>query len=203
MRSLIWAEIKFLLPGWAIVVLASWLVLVATPATENSDYPLMCLGLGCALLAARAFSRAFPQPKKFSTERSSPPPRPSPSGKDFLEKKIRVPDLLNRGKTSNVQHRTSNAEVSEDSRCHSMFGVGCSMFDVALGSWGGRRFRTERWADPQCEFPLLADGYMAGDWHTAKLMISLFWIGTVIVSVLTAATCRHRFKAWLAPATAV
>ena len=35
---------------------------------------------------------------------------------------------LSRGKTSNVQHRTSNAEVSEDSRCHSMFGVGCSMF---------------------------------------------------------------------------
>ena len=36
------------------------------------------------------------------------------------------------GKTSNVQHRTSNAEVSEDSRCHSMFGVGCSMLDVPL-----------------------------------------------------------------------
>src|SRR2546422_7043613 len=32
--------------------------------------------------------------------------------------------------TSNVQHRTSNAEVSKDSRCHSMFGVGCSMLDV-------------------------------------------------------------------------
>src|SRR5439155_23868359 len=31
-----------------------------------------------------------------------------------------------RWKTSNVQHRTSNAEVSEDSLCHSMFGVGCS-----------------------------------------------------------------------------
>src|SRR2546421_606543 len=34
---------------------------------------------------------------------------------------------LNRGKTSNIQHRTPNAEVSEDSRCHSwMFDVGCS-----------------------------------------------------------------------------
>src|SRR2546422_5867977 len=31
-----------------------------------------------------------------------------------------------RWKASNVQHRTSNAEVSEDSLCHSMFGVGCS-----------------------------------------------------------------------------
>src|SRR2546430_12925484 len=43
---------------------------------------------------------------------------------------------LNRGKTSNIQHRTQNADVSEDSRCHSMFGVGCSMFDVPLGSCG-------------------------------------------------------------------
>ncbi len=28
--------------------------------------------------------------------------------------------------TSNVQHRTPNAEASEDSRCHSMFEVECS-----------------------------------------------------------------------------
>src|SRR5438874_6252200 len=42
---------------------------------------------------------------------------------------------LSRGKTSNVQHRTPNAEVSENSSCHSMFGVGCSMLDVPLGSW--------------------------------------------------------------------
>src|SRR5438046_3428468 len=36
---------------------------------------------------------------------------------------------LNRGKTSNIQHRTSNAEVIEDSRCDVrrwMFNVGCS-----------------------------------------------------------------------------
>src|SRR5207249_530945 len=39
----------------------------------------------------------------------------------------------NRGKTSNIQHRTSKAEMSKDSRCHSMFGVGCSMLDVPLG----------------------------------------------------------------------
>src|SRR5205814_6949060 len=32
----------------------------------------------------------------------------------------------NRGRTSKVQHRTPNAEVKEDSRCHSMFDVGCS-----------------------------------------------------------------------------
>ena len=28
------------------------------------------------------------------------------------------------------QHRTPNAEMSKDSRCHSMFGVGCSALDV-------------------------------------------------------------------------
>jgi len=48
----------------------------------------------------------------------------------FSEMKIRALKPLNRGKTSNVQHRTPNAEVSEDSRRHSMFGVGCSMLDV-------------------------------------------------------------------------
>src|SRR2546422_7634385 len=41
----------------------------------------MCLGLGCALLAARPFSRALTQPKQFSIERSSPSPRPSPQGR--------------------------------------------------------------------------------------------------------------------------
>src|SRR2546430_12187286 len=51
-------------------------------------------------------------------------------GRDFPEMKIRALKPLNRGKTSNIQHRTPNAEVSEDSRCHSMFGVGCSMLDV-------------------------------------------------------------------------
>src|SRR5947199_5391431 len=42
---------------------------------------------------------------------------------------------LSRGKTSNVQHRTPNAEMSKDSRCHSMFGVGCSMLDVRCFPW--------------------------------------------------------------------
>ncbi|PYJ83823.1 MAG: hypothetical protein DME22_14650 [Verrucomicrobia bacterium] len=49
--------------------------------------------------------------------------------------KIRALNPLNRGKTSNIQHRKTNAEVSEDSRCHSMFGVGRSMLDVRPGSW--------------------------------------------------------------------
>src|SRR5439155_17873451 len=31
------------------------------------------------------------------------------------------------------QHRTPNAEMSKDSRCHSMFGVGCSMFSLGSG----------------------------------------------------------------------
>src|SRR5213082_1898940 len=56
------------------------------------------------------------------------PPHPFPLpqwGREFPEMKIRALKPLNRGKTSNIQHRTSNAEVSEDSRCHSMFGVGC------------------------------------------------------------------------------
>lgn len=37
----------------------------------------------------------------------------------------------------------------------------------------------------------LEDGYMAGDWQTAKLMISLFWIGTLALSVVLAVACRR------------
>src|SRR6266480_260284 len=49
--------------------------------------------------------------------------------------KIRVWKPLNSWKTPNLQHRTPNAEVSKDSRGHSMFGVGCSMLEVLPGSW--------------------------------------------------------------------
>src|SRR5437763_203462 len=51
-------------------------------------------------------------------------------GRFLLNEDSRV-ESPNRGKTSNVQPRTSNAAVSEDSPCHSMFGVGCSMLDVS------------------------------------------------------------------------
>src|SRR6267378_3944461 len=67
-------------------------------------------------------------------------PSPHRMGREFPEMKIRALKPLNRGKTSNVQHRTPKAEVSEEFRCHSMFGVGCSMLDVPLGSWGLPRF---------------------------------------------------------------
>src|SRR5207302_7324799 len=62
----------------------------------------------------------------------SPHLGPQPLGRDFHGMNIRASKPLSRGKTSNVKHRTSNAAVSEDSRCHSMFGVGCSMLDVPL-----------------------------------------------------------------------
>src|SRR2546423_328145 len=48
--------------------------------------------------------------------------------------KIRPLKPPNRERTSNVEHQTSKAEVSEVWRGHSMFGVGCSTFDVPLGS---------------------------------------------------------------------
>ena len=38
----------------------------------------------------------------------------------------------------------------------------------------------------------LEDGYMSADWQTAKLMISLFWIGTVALSGVLAIAFRHR-----------
>lgn len=57
MRPAILVEIKYLLPWWVLTVVVSGLVAAATPATGISDYSLMCLGLGCAILGARAFSR--------------------------------------------------------------------------------------------------------------------------------------------------
>ena len=55
MRPAILVEIKYLLPWWVLTVVVSGLVAAATPATGISDYSLMCLGLGCAIFAARAF----------------------------------------------------------------------------------------------------------------------------------------------------
>jgi len=38
-------------------------------------------------------------------------------------------------------------------------------------------------------------GYVAGDWQTAKLMISIMWAGTVAVSILGLVACSRRFAA--------
>jgi hypothetical protein len=39
----------------------------------------------------------------------------------------------------------------------------------------------------------LAQGYASADWRTAKLMISLMWIGTLLVSALAFLACHRRF----------
>jgi len=41
----------------------------------------------------------------------------------------------------------------------------------------------------------IALGYVAGDWQTAKLMISIMWAGTVAVSILGLVACSRRFAA--------
>src|SRR5437660_9377338 len=59
----------------------------------------------------------------------------APGVSGINQETIRTLKAPNRWKTLNIQHRTPNIEVSEDSRCRSMFGVGCSMLDVPPGSW--------------------------------------------------------------------
>ena len=39
----------------------------------------------------------------------------------------------------------------------------------------------------------IAQGYVSADWRTAKLMISLLWAGTLMVSALALVACRRRF----------
>ena len=39
----------------------------------------------------------------------------------------------------------------------------------------------------------IALGYVAGDWQTAKLMISIMWTGTVAVSILGLVACSTCF----------
>ena len=204
MRSLIWTEIKLLLQGWPITVVVSSLVLVATTATENSDYPLMCLGLGCALLAARAFGPAFP------------PGEPDTS----------APEQAWTIRMSAVSITTLAAAagfslVSADFRASSGLPIPLLAVLTVTPALGIVPFLAMRTGKPFAAVVLaafivglikiascvvvrivygpdaLADGYMAGDWQTAKLMISLFWIGTVIVSVVSAVACRRRFNALL------
>jgi len=67
--------------------------------------------------------------------RNSPswlPPLPLPAGEDWDESPPKLSRIqpLNFQRTSNIEHRTSNAEVNRSWRDHSMFGVPCSMFNV-------------------------------------------------------------------------
>ena len=39
----------------------------------------------------------------------------------------------------------------------------------------------------------LALGYIAADWHTAKLMISLMWVGTPLISGVALVACHRQF----------
>lgn len=42
---------------------------------------------------------------------------------------------------------------------------------------------------PDC----IAQGYVSADWQTAKLMISLMWAGTLLVSALALVACHRRY----------
>ena len=41
----------------------------------------------------------------------------------------------------------------------------------------------------------ISQGYVSADWRTAKLMISLMWAGTLLVSTLALVACHRRFVA--------
>ena len=220
----------------------------------------MCLGLGCALLAARPFSRALTQPKQFSIERSSPSPRPSPQGRGRRFRALGISSafgaslLGERAVQFSGGLESTPATVGTLSPEHAWT---IRMSAVSITTLAAAAvftlFSLELRISSRLPFPLLAvltltpalgivpyltlrtrkpfaavvlaafivglikiascvvvrivygpdalaDGYMAGDWQTAKLMISLFWIGTVIVSVVSAAACRYRFNALLTAA---
>src|SRR5437879_4098769 len=52
----------------------------------------------------------------------------APGVSGISQETIRMLKAPNRWKTLNIQHRTPNVEVSEDSRCRSMLDVRCWMF---------------------------------------------------------------------------
>ena len=39
----------------------------------------------------------------------------------------------------------------------------------------------------------IAQGYVSADWHSAKLMITLMWLGTLSASALALLACHRRF----------
>jgi hypothetical protein len=55
------------------------------------------------------------------------------TGRQFVGPAPLVFLSLNPERTSNIEHRTSNSEVSAAWRDHSMFGVRCSMFPFGSG----------------------------------------------------------------------
>ena len=204
MRSRIWAEIKFLLPWWAVTVVVSGLVMAATPANGVSDYSLMCLGLGCAILAARAFGQerrrgetATESPENIWTIRMSAVSITmfaAAAAFSLMSAKARVSHglpvpmlavLTSTPALGIVPYLTLRIRKPFAAVVFSAFIAGaiklasCVVVRIVYGP------------------DALADGYMAGDWHTAKLMISLFWTGTVLVSLGCAIACRHRFNSLL------
>ncbi|HXT38643.1 MAG TPA: hypothetical protein VN887_01330 [Candidatus Angelobacter sp.] len=200
MRPAILTEIKYLLPWGVLTVVVAGLVAAATPANGISDYSLMCLGLGCAILAARAFGKerlrvetATESPENVRTIRMSAvsiTTLAAAAAFSLMSAKARVPHglsvpllavLSSTPALGIVPYLTVRTRKPFAAVVFSAFIVGaikiasCVVVRIVYG--------------PEA----LADGYMAGDWQTAKLMISLFWSGTVFVSFVLAFACARQF----------
>ncbi len=204
MHSRIWTEIKLLLPWWAASVAVSGLAVVVTPANDNSDYPLLCLGLGCAALAARAFSRALP------LDETDTPPSERAWTVRILAASIAALAAAAAFTWASVELRASSglpipllAVLTLTPALgivpYLTMRIGKPFAAVVLAAFIVGLIKIASCVVVRIVYgpDALADGYMAGDWQTAKLMISLFWMGTVIVSVVSAAACRYRFNSLL------
>jgi len=195
--------IRSLLPGFALALGLPVAIRLILPPEEVGDFDLAALGLGCAVLAAKAYGpgtsrlpEAKPQAPDGSTDvrRTMPWPivtglslvaavafvclHPAPSGHaglpiPLLAVLTLVPAL---GIVPYLTLRTGKPFAA----------VVLAAFIVALTKLAACAIvRMVHGPDA------LANGYMSGDWQSAPLMISLFWIGTVTISLALGLAARR------------
>ncbi len=201
MRKLIRTEIKLLLPAWAIAASLPLVIRAAMPEDGNGDFALGGLGLGCAMLAAKTFGRELPRAE----------PETAWNGHRSWAVRMAAVSTLAFGAAAVF------ILFSTAFRGHSGLPIPLLAILTLAPALGIVPCLTLRTRKPFAAVVLtafivsliklascvvvrivygpdaLADGYMAGDWQTAKLMISLFWTGTLIVSVVSAVACRRCF----------
>lgn len=199
-RSLL-PQIKSLLPTWTIAASLPFVIRAALP--EDAGFAFLGLGLGCAVLAAFSAGSSRREEADHYLDQSASSPR-------RLRSRSRRTAILALAAAAiftlfgAVPHNPAGLPIPLLAALTVVPALGIVPYLTLLT---GRPFVAIVFSAfivaaiklISCVVvrfvygpDALADGYMAGDWQTAKLMISLFWIGTVTLSIVLGFACHRR-----------
>jgi len=189
------AELRRLLMPWGFAVLLPMPMLLGVGDTAVVDMAIVYLALGAAWLAAEAFRES--EPLTFSRWRSRMISLSICVVADALvftvlgisagvKSNIPLPVLAVLGVTPALGLVPWLTLRLRQPYCAIVFGA-LIVGAIKIAACGVARIVY----GPE----FIALGYVAGDWQTAKLMISIMWAGTVAVSILGLVACSRRFAA--------